>query len=81
MSRRHPAALPADPLPPAAQRPNPLRLLLPYLAQYKGRIVVALTCLLLAKVAHVTVPIVLKWIVDDMKDLCTTPEFSSELSA
>ena len=29
-------------------------------------IVVALSCLLLAKVAHVTVPIVLKWIVDDM---------------
>ena len=41
-------------------------MLLPYLAQHKARIAVALTCLLLAKVANVTVPIVLKWVVDRM---------------
>lgn len=57
---------PGDALPPGSARSNPVRLLVPYLAQYKLRIVVALSCLLLAKVAHVTVPIVLKWIVDDM---------------
>lgn len=57
---------PGDALPPGSARSNPVRLLVPYLVQYKLRIVVALSCLLLAKVAHVTVPIVLKWIVDDM---------------
>lgn len=66
MSRRHPTVPPGDPLPPGAPRPNPIRLLVPYLAQYKARIAVAMTCLLLAKVAHVTVPMVLKWIVDDL---------------
>ena len=42
------------------------RLLLPYLAQYKARIAVALSCLVLAKIGNVSVPIVLKWIVDRM---------------
>lgn len=38
--------------------------LLPYLLQYKWRVVFALACLILAKVANVAVPIVLKDIVD-----------------
>lgn len=36
----------------------------PYLMEFKGRLIIALTCLVLAKVANVTVPLVLKRIVD-----------------
>ena len=57
---------PANAPPPSITRANALALLLPYLAQHKARIAVALTCLLLAKVANVSVPIVLKWVVDRM---------------
>ncbi|WP_373975227.1 ABC transporter ATP-binding protein/permease [Chitinibacter sp. SCUT-21] len=48
-----------------------LRTLLPYLWQYKGRVILALTLLVLAKLANVAVPLVLKDIVDQMaaKDL------------
>ncbi|MDG0996169.1 MAG: ABC transporter ATP-binding protein/permease [Gammaproteobacteria bacterium] len=41
-----------------------LRRLLPYLWAYRGRILLALACLILAKVATVAVPLVLKQIVD-----------------
>lgn len=41
-----------------------IKVLLPYLLQYKWRVVFALSCLVLAKVANVAVPIVLKDIVD-----------------
>jgi ATP-binding cassette, subfamily B, heavy metal transporter len=51
---------------PTTSRSNAAKLLLPYLAQHKARIAVALSCLLLAKVANVSVPIVLKWVVDSM---------------
>ena len=37
-----------------------LRQLLPYLTAYKGRALIALACLVLAKVATVAVPLVLK---------------------
>ena len=57
---------PATPATPTTSRAQAAALLLPYLAQHKARIAVALTCLLLAKVANVTVPIVLKWVVDRM---------------
>jgi ABC-type transport system involved in Fe-S cluster assembly fused permease/ATPase subunit len=50
----------------SSQSLSPARLLLPYLAQYKARIAVALSCLVLAKVGNVSVPLVLKWIVDRM---------------
>ncbi len=50
----------------SAQSLSPARLLLPYLAQYKARIAVALICLVLAKIGNVSVPLVLKWIVDRM---------------
>ena len=50
----------------SAQSLSPARLLLPYLAQYKARIAVALSCLVLAKIGNVSVPLVLKWIVDRM---------------
>ena len=40
--------------------------LLPYLATYRGRVVLALTCLIGAKVANLGVPIVMKRIVDGL---------------
>jgi len=57
---------PANAPAPSITRANAAALLLPYLSQHKARIAVALTCLLLAKVANVSVPIVLKWVVDRM---------------
>jgi len=41
-----------------------IRSLLPYLWEYKGRVLVALSCLVLAKVANVGVPMILKSLVD-----------------
>lgn len=43
-----------------------VRVLLPYLWEYRGRVFFALACLVLAKVANVGVPIVLKQIVDHL---------------
>ena len=43
-----------------------LRRLFPYLWEYRGRIVAALVCLVLAKVAVVGVPVLLKYIVDHL---------------
>lgn len=54
------------PLPAGAPRGEwqTLKTFVPYLLQYKWRVVIALTCLVLAKVANVAVPVVLKDIVD-----------------
>ena len=41
-----------------------LRALLPYLWEYRGRVLLALGCLILAKIANIGVPLVLKQIVD-----------------
>ncbi|MEW6312430.1 MAG: ABC transporter ATP-binding protein/permease [Pseudomonadota bacterium] len=41
-----------------------IKTLLPYLWEFRGRVVLALTLLMLAKIANVTVPLVLKEIVD-----------------
>jgi ATP-binding cassette, subfamily B, heavy metal transporter len=41
-----------------------LRSLLPYLLEFRGRVVLALSCLVLAKLATVGVPVALKFIVD-----------------
>ena len=41
-----------------------MRALIPYLTEFKGRVLVALAMLVLAKVANVTVPLVFKRIVD-----------------
>jgi ABC-type transport system involved in Fe-S cluster assembly fused permease/ATPase subunit len=43
-----------------------IRTLAPYLLQHKSRVVLALSCLILAKVATVSVPLVLKEIVDGL---------------
>ena len=54
---------------PASGRRNDwetLRALLPYLWTYRGRVVFALTCLVAAKLATVSVPILLKQLVDHL---------------
>lgn len=43
-----------------------VKALIPYLWEYKGRVLFALLCLILAKVANVGVPIILKDIVDSL---------------
>ena len=58
--------LPADTTVPRTQRGDwqTIRMLLPYLWGYRGRIGAALACLVLAKLANVGVPILMKSIVD-----------------
>lgn len=53
---------------PAADRSDleNLRALFPYLWEFRGRVLFALVCLILAKVANVGVPVVLKEIVDSL---------------
>jgi ATP-binding cassette subfamily B protein len=41
-----------------------IRALLPYLWEYRGRVLLAISCLILAKVANVGVPLILKALVD-----------------
>jgi ATP-binding cassette, subfamily B, heavy metal transporter len=43
-----------------------LRMLWPYVVQYKGRALIALACLALAKLATISLPFMLKYIVDDL---------------
>ena len=43
-----------------------IRELLPYLWQYKGRVIAALACLVAAKIANVGVPLVMKEVVDTL---------------
>ncbi len=45
-----------------------LRTLFPYLWQYRGRILAALACLVLAKIANVSVPLVFKEMIDTFAD-------------
>lgn len=45
-----------------------LRLLIPYLSEYKGRIVFAMFCLVGAKLASVGLPFILKHVVDQLND-------------
>src|SRR3954470_5824339 len=43
-----------------------LRLLAPYVMEYKGRVIVALACLVAAKLANVGVPLIMKQVVDSL---------------
>ncbi len=43
-----------------------IKTLLPFLWSYKNRVILALTCLVVAKLANVTVPLILKKIVDSL---------------
>ena len=62
---------------PAAERSAPiaqtLKKLLPYLWEYKTRVILALLCVVAAKVANVGVPILLKKLVDAMTPAPMTP--------
>ena len=51
-------------------RPNwgIIRSLLPYLLEFRGRVAVAVACLVLAKVANVLVPVALKFLVDTLEE-------------
>jgi ATP-binding cassette subfamily B protein len=56
---------PAGVSPPVAQNDfGVIRRLLPYLREYRGRVVLALVFLVAAKLANITVPVVMKRIVD-----------------
>ena len=62
----HPSAAAANPVVPAGGDWNTLSRLLPYLWQYKWRVVIALTLMVAAKLANVSVPLLLKELVDAM---------------
>lgn len=47
---------------------NNLRSMLPFLLDFRGRVTLALTCLVAAKVANVGVPVILKAIVDGLEN-------------
>ncbi len=70
MNHAH-GAVPA-PLPQAGSRPRRrewrvVPMLLPYLWEYRWRVVIALACLVTAKLANVGVPLVLKEVVDSLE--------------
>lgn len=54
--------------PPHQQRHDwqNIRALIPYLWEYRGRVLLALSCLILAKFANIGVPLILKQIVDSL---------------
>ncbi len=65
---------------PDSNAPNEwsrLRALIPYLLEFKGRVAIAMAFLVVAKLANVTLPLVLKRIVDDLdktqQDLIVLP--------
>src|SRR3954468_9327084 len=52
--------------PPRGGEWRVLRLLAPYVMEYKGRVIVALACLVAAKLTNVLVPLVMKEVVDSL---------------
>jgi ABC-type transport system involved in Fe-S cluster assembly fused permease/ATPase subunit len=60
-----PSTVPVTPV-PAPAVPNPVRTLLPYLWQFRGRIAIALGLMLVAKLSNVGVPLLLKRLVDGL---------------
>ncbi|MCC7326590.1 MAG: ABC transporter ATP-binding protein/permease [Burkholderiales bacterium] len=69
--RHRSTSLPGPAAEPHVRRPGnsdwtTVRTLLPYLWEYKGRVLAAIACLVLAKVANVGVPLLLKQIVDGL---------------
>ncbi|WP_353569965.1 ABC transporter ATP-binding protein/permease [Candidatus Albibeggiatoa sp. nov. BB20] len=59
---------------PRNDRQN-FRSMLPYLWDYRGRVLLALLTLVLAKVANIAVPVVLKELVDALDTIGQNPEF------
>src|SRR5947207_13447153 len=68
MRRSSSLPLPADSGDPRIGRGDwrAIATLVPYLWEYKGRVLAALTCLIAAKVANVGVPVLMKEIVDSL---------------
>jgi len=68
MRRSSSLPLPADAGVPRTARGDwhAIATLIPYLWEYKGRVLAALTCLIAAKVANVGVPVLMKEIVDSL---------------
>src|SRR5574341_399247 len=69
MSLHHgtlPAALPKPAPAPRRREWRLVPMLLPYLWEYRWRVLIALTCLVTAKLANVGVPLVLKEVVDSL---------------
>ena len=58
------AKYPGSPVPPAQNHSHSLRSLLPFLWEFRGRTLLALAFLVIAKLATVTIPVALKLIVD-----------------
>ena len=70
--RPGPSRLPASPEEAPATDWRVLRTLWPYLTEFPGRVTLAMACLLIAKLAGVALPMVLKHLVDSLdigKDL------------
>jgi len=69
MTQHHGAlqgALPQNPPVPRGREWRVVPMVLPYLLEYRWRVVVALTCLVAAKLANVGVPLILKEVVDGL---------------
>jgi len=65
MANRMPASIPLPGPAPSQRRDwETLKTLLPYLLEWKWRVIFALACLITAKVANVTVPLIFKDIID-----------------
>jgi len=62
-----PAALPQSAPAPRRREWRLVPMLLPYLWEYRWRVLVALACLVTAKLANVGVPLVLKEVVDALE--------------
>ncbi len=62
-----PAALPKSAPAPRRREWRVVPMLLPYLWEYRWRVLVALACLITAKLANVSVPLVLKEVVDALE--------------
>src|SRR2546425_9755793 len=63
-TQAHPRAAPTERL--KATEWRALRILLPYLLEYKWRVAAALACLIAAKLANVAVPLIMKEVVDGL---------------
>ena len=64
--RRAPAAAPPGPEPTERRDWQTLKSLFPFIWAYKWRVIFALGCLIVAKGANVTVPIIFKHLIDDL---------------
>ena len=60
----HHSVLSTDPAPPPRDAWKTLRTLIPYLLEFKGRVILAMAFLVFAKLANVGVPLVMKRVVD-----------------